>query len=112
MKKSQKLVAELFLAYQPVLEALSSPLRQKIMFALAEASASGKPMSVHELTEQTTLARPTISHHITILHTAGLIEPKKIGTQIFYRPKFETPLMMSKEFTQVLEAMIKNKGDN
>ena len=79
------------MAYQPVLEALSSPLRQKIMFALAEASASGKPMSVHELTEQTTLARPTISHHIKILHTAGLIEPKKIGTQIFTDQSLKRP---------------------
>lgn len=110
MSSLHKKSVKLFSNYQPVFDALSNKLRQTIMFTLAEAAEAGSPLSVHELAEQTTLSRPTISHHIKILHDARLVEPTKSGTQIFYRPRFETPLAMAKEFTEALEAMKTKQG--
>lgn len=110
MKPTQKDAADLFLKYQPVFDALGNPMRQQIMFTLASAAEKGTPLSVQELAERTTLSRPTISHHIKVLHTARLVEPTKVGTQVFYRPMFETSLAMANEFTRVLEKMMKQEG--
>ena len=37
------------------------------------------------LSAKSRLSRPAISHHLKVLKDSGLIEPEKVGTQIFYR---------------------------
>ncbi len=41
-------------------------------------------MNVKEITEQTHLSRPAVSHHLKILKEAGLINVRKEGTANYY----------------------------
>lgn len=41
-------------------------------------------MNVKEITEQTSLSRPAISHHLKILKEAGLINVRQEGTANYY----------------------------
>ena len=75
----------LFEDCSPVFIALGDPIRQKLILDLAEATINEKSLSVADLTRLTHLSRPAVSHHLKILKTSGIIEPLKIGTQIFYR---------------------------
>ena len=46
---------------------------------------SGVPgMNVKEITEQTNLSRPAISHHLKILKDAGLVNVRREGTSNYY----------------------------
>lgn len=45
-------------------------------------SAAG--MNVKEITEQTSLSRPAISHHLKILKDAGLVGVRREGTANYY----------------------------
>lgn len=40
--------------------------------------------SVSELTEKTGKTQPTVSHHLAILHEAGLVDSRSEGKQTFY----------------------------
>ena len=76
---------QLFEDCSPVFIALGDPIRQKLILDLAEATINEKSLSVADLTRLTHLSRPAVSHHLKILKTSGIIEPLKVGTQIFYR---------------------------
>lgn len=41
-------------------------------------------MNVKEITEQTSLSRPAISHHLKILKDAGLVDVRREGTANYY----------------------------
>lgn len=41
-------------------------------------------MNVKEITEQTSLSRPAISHHLKILKEAGLVNVRREGTANYY----------------------------
>lgn len=62
--------------------ALSDPVRQKILFILAESGTDG--MDVQDITAKTHLSRPAISHHLRILKDDGMIISHKKGTQVYY----------------------------
>lgn len=109
MKPKYTSITKTFYDYRDVFEALGNPVRQEIMFMLAKTAAENKQLSVRELATRTTLSRPTISHHIKILYRARLVVPSKTGTQIFYRPRFETPLAMAKELSCVLGKIVDSK---
>ena len=42
------------------------------------------PLSVNEVVEKTELAQPTISHHLSILKSAGVVVTKRMGKQVMY----------------------------
>lgn len=65
-----------------ILTAMGDETRQAIMLALFNASCEG--MRVGEITKQTHLSRPTVSHHLKILREAGLVEVWHEGTMNFY----------------------------
>ena len=50
---------------------------------IAEAGKEG--INVSNLSAKSKLSRPAISHHLKVLKDAGVIQPKKVGTQIFYQ---------------------------
>lgn len=66
----------------PIFIALGDEARLKLLIDIAQAGTEG--INVTNLAEKSTLSRPTISYHLKVLTTSGLIKSHKKGTQIFY----------------------------
>ncbi len=62
---------------------LGDPARLRILSLIA-ADPKGESC-VCEMIEPLDLAQPTVSHHLKVLHEAGLLEREKRGTWAFYR---------------------------
>jgi DNA-binding transcriptional ArsR family regulator len=60
-------------------KALADETRQKIM-----ALCCCTQLSVNELMEATGVAQPTVSHHLKILRSAGLVHAERKGKQVLY----------------------------
>ena len=60
-------------------KALADETRQKIITFLKDG-----PLNVGEIVDRTSLAQPTISHHLNILKQAGVVLTEKRGKQIYY----------------------------
>jgi ArsR family transcriptional regulator len=67
----------------PMLKALADPVRLRLMSLIA--SHEGGEACVCDLTDAFELSQPTISHHLKVLHEAGLISRDKRGVWVFYR---------------------------
>jgi len=61
-----------------VLKALAEPTRLQLLALLADGEASG----VQLLTRLDRVSQPTVSHHLTILNAAGLIESRRDGQSV------------------------------
>ncbi len=59
--------------------ALADPTRQKIM-----RICCCEWLSVNDIVSQTSVAQPTVSHHLAILREAGLVHVRQVGRQTFY----------------------------
>ncbi|MCW2809958.1 MAG: transcriptional regulator, ArsR family [Friedmanniella sp.] len=66
-----------------VLKALADPVRLRLLSIVA--SHPGGEACVCDLTECFELSQPTISHHLKVLHSAGLLQREKRGTWVYYR---------------------------
>jgi len=68
--------------FDPVLfaKALADETRQKIM-----KFCCCKWLSVSEIVERLNVTQPTVSHHLSILREAGLVEVREEGKQTFYK---------------------------
>jgi ArsR family transcriptional regulator len=62
---------------------LGDPARLRILSLIA-ASAEDE-LCVCEMVEPLALTQPTVSHHLKVLHEAGLLHREKRGTWAFYR---------------------------
>ena len=84
------------------LHAIADPTRRRILQALKERGASsiGKDegLCASDIELRVHLSQPTISHHMSILKQAGLVEAKKLGQWMWYR-RNETAL---REFAREL----------
>ena len=69
----------------PLLKALADPVRLRLMSLVA--SHEGGEACVCDLTAGFDLAQPTISHHLKVLHQAGLLERSKRGTWVYYKAR-------------------------
>jgi ArsR family transcriptional regulator len=67
----------------PLLKALADPVRLRLLSIVA--SHVGGEACVCDLTDCFELSQPTISHHLKVLHGAGLLEREKRGTWVYYR---------------------------
>ena len=67
----------------PLLKALADPVRLRLLSIVA--SHEGGEACVCDLTECFELSQPTISHHLKVLHEAGLLDREKRGTWVYYR---------------------------
>lgn len=72
-----------------MLRAIADPVRRRILALLKEPGhcAIGKTngMCACDVEGQIGLAQPTISHHMTVLRKAGLVEAEKIEQWMWYR---------------------------
>ena len=69
----------------PLLKALADPVRLRLMSLVA--SHDGGEACVCDLTGAFDLSQPTISHHLKVLHEAGLLEREKRGVWVYYRAR-------------------------
>jgi ArsR family transcriptional regulator len=67
----------------PLLKALADPVRLRLLSIVA--SHEGGEACVCDLTDCFELSQPTISHHLKVLHEAGLLDREKRGTWVYYR---------------------------
>ncbi len=71
----------------PTLKALADPVRLRLLSLVA--SHAGGEACVCDLTDAFDLSQPTISHHLKVLHEAGLLERSKRGVWVYYRARLE-----------------------
>jgi DNA-binding transcriptional ArsR family regulator len=76
------------------LQAIADPTRRRILQVLRESAAEAKKSGRNspgaclcggEIEERIRLSQPTISHHMTILTKAGLVEANKQGQWRWYK---------------------------
>ena len=65
----------------PVFTMLQDENRQQILMLLFDH----KKMTVNELTDQLSLSRPSVSHHLKLLLDSGLVTVTKCGKERLYR---------------------------
>jgi ArsR family transcriptional regulator len=71
----------------PLLKALAEPVRLRLMSLIA--SHPGGEACVCDLNDAFDLSQPTISHHLKVLHDAGLLDRDKRGVWVYYRARTE-----------------------
>ena len=64
---------------QDTIKALSDPTRRRILELLKKG-----PLSAGELGKEFDMTGATMSHHLSILKKAGLVQDNKKGTFIYY----------------------------
>ncbi|MHA3948750.1 ArsR/SmtB family transcription factor [Cellulomonas bogoriensis] len=66
-----------------VLKAVADPVRLR-MLATVASSPTGE-VCVCDLTDLADLTQPTVSHHLKVLRTAGVLTCERRGTWVHYR---------------------------
>jgi DNA-binding transcriptional ArsR family regulator len=76
-------------ALNRMLQAIADPTRRRILQALKERGGCsiGKDVGLcaSDIELRIHLSQPTISHHMSILKKAGLVDAKKLGQWRWYR---------------------------
>jgi len=83
----EPLSAEQATQIAPLLKALADPVRLRLMSMIA--SHPGGEACVCDLNDAFDLSQPTISHHLKVLHEAGLLDRDKRGVWVYYRARTE-----------------------
>src|ERR1700742_3311681 len=68
-----------------LMKALSDPIRLRLMSLIAATDE----ICVCDLTTPFDVSQPTISHHLKVLRSAGLIDCERRGTWVYYWAKRE-----------------------
>ena len=76
------LTAEQAVTLSRRLKALADPARLRLVSMLA--ASPGGEACVCDLTEPLGLSQPTVSHHLKVLHDAGLLTREKRSTWAYY----------------------------
>ena len=84
----EPLTAEAAEAITPLIKALADPVRLRLLSMVA--SHVGGEACVCDLNDAFDLSQPTISHHLKVLHEAGLIDRSKRGVWVYYRVRAQT----------------------
>ena len=67
--------------------ALADPVRLQLVSLLA--IAEGGALCACDLVEPVGKSQPTVSHHLKILHDAGLVDREKRGVWVYYKARPE-----------------------
>ena len=81
----------------PLMKALADPARLRLLSIVL--SHEGAEACVCDLTPYFDLSQPTISHHLKVLHEAGLVEREKRGTWVFYKARPAAMAALANLFT-------------
>jgi ArsR family transcriptional regulator len=71
----------------PLLKALADPVRLRLLSMVL--SHEGGEACVCDLNDAFDLSQPTISHHLKVLHAAGLLDREKRGVWVYYQARPE-----------------------
>jgi ArsR family transcriptional regulator, arsenate/arsenite/antimonite-responsive transcriptional repressor len=74
--------AEQAVQVAPLLKALADPVRLRLVSLIA-SSTTGEAC-VCDLNDAFDLTQATISHHLKVLHSAGLLDREKRGVWVYY----------------------------
>jgi DNA-binding transcriptional ArsR family regulator len=89
-----------------ILNAIADPNRRRILQSLKEhgGCSIGKDVGLcaSDIEQRINLSQPTISHHMSILTRAGLVEAKKIGLWRWYRRNESALRQFSRELKKSL----------
>jgi len=66
-----------------MLKALADPVRLRLLSLVA--SHQDGEACICDLNDAFNLSQPTISHHMKVLHEAGLVDRDKRGVWVYYR---------------------------
>ena len=80
---SEPLTMEQATQVAPMLKALADPVRLRLLSLVA--SHQDGEACICELNDAFDLSQPTISHHMKVLHRAGLVDRDKRGVWVYYR---------------------------
>lgn len=69
----------------PLLKAVADPVRLRLLSLVL--SHEGGEACVCDLLPAFDLSQPTISHHLKVLHEAGLLDREKRGVWVYYRAR-------------------------
>jgi ArsR family transcriptional regulator len=67
----------------PLVKAIADPVRLRLV-SLVASHAAGEAC-VCDLNDAFDLSQPTISHHLKLLHQAGILDREKRGVWVYYR---------------------------
>jgi ArsR family transcriptional regulator, arsenate/arsenite/antimonite-responsive transcriptional repressor len=81
----------------PLLKALADPVRLRLVSLIA--SADGGEACVCDLNEAFDLTQATISHHLKVLHSAGVLDREKRGVWVYYAVRAEALSAVATLFT-------------
>ncbi|WP_129691879.1 ArsR/SmtB family transcription factor [Gottfriedia acidiceleris] len=98
-------IKEDFINCQKVLLAIGDETRQSILLVLMGTDCQ-TGLRVGEITKQTHLSRPAVSHHLRILRDAGVILMRKEGTKNFYFIDVRTKLGLLKDLVKDIEELM------
>ena len=60
--------------------ALGDEHRQRILLTFEP----GERLNVGQIVEVATLSRSAVSHHLKLLHAAGVLDTEKVGKEVYY----------------------------
>ena len=83
----EPLAAEQAERLAPLLKALADPVRLRLVSIVA--ASEGGEACVCDLNDAFDLSQPTISHHLKVLHDAGLLDRSKRGVWVYYAVRRE-----------------------
>lgn len=83
----------------PMLKAIADPARLRLLSLVL--SHEGAEACVCDLLPHFDLSQPTVSHHLKVLHDAGLLSREKRGTWVFYSARPEAMAALAQLFTPV-----------
>jgi len=69
-----------------MLKALADPVRLRLM-SMVLSHENGEACAMCDLTEGFDLSQSTLSHHLKILHDAGLVDREKRGVWVYYKAR-------------------------
>ena len=95
----QPLTAEEANQVSGLLKAIADPVRLRLMSLVL--SHEGGEACVCDLTPAFDLSQPTISHHLKVLHEAGLLDREKRGVWVYYRARPQALAAMTSLFATV-----------
>jgi ArsR family transcriptional regulator len=81
----------------PLLKALADPVRLRLV-SLISSAQSGEAC-VCDLNDAFELTQATISHHLKVLHSAGILDRNKRGVWVYYAVKPEALSAVANLFT-------------
>lgn len=81
----------------PMLKAIADPARLRLLSLVL--SHEGGEACVCDLLPHFDLSQPTVSHHLKVLHEAGLLDREKRGTWVYYIAHPEAMTALGSIFT-------------